>query len=944
MYSVAETYYNEYGKQLNKLRFVFPNRRAGVFFQKYLSQLIDKPVFLPEITTINQFFYSLTDFEPLDPLDLLFDLYHIYQKKTGIDESFDDFYFWGNILLSDFDELDKYLVDAEKLYSNIVSLKEIEATFGGLEPEQLEAIQSFWANFKKGEEGIIKEAFLKNWQALFPVYSAFKKHLLAKKTGYEGLIYRNLAEKLTNQIHPVEDEKITVFAGFNALNKCEEEIFGYFHIKHQAEFCWDYTNSPFLGKENYASFFMEKYVLRFPQKKTLNLSYNSNVEFKSIAVPSVTGQAYLCNNLMQQMQNEGQDLTEKVLLLSDESLLNNVLYSVPDELPALNITMGYPVKSTLSMALLRLLVNLQKNMRVSSKGVQWNSRDVLDLLQHKWISRAAKNANLERVCKTIVETNQIYWSDHDKLSDPISKTIFTSISDAKEIPAWLCIVLDKLLDDWVELDDADSMAEIEKEVLLFLVENVSRISAQIQKFDVSISKDIMARIIFRAIESQTIPFEGEPLSGLQLMGVLESRTIDFDEIVFLSFNERMFPRRSPDNTFIPYNLRKGYGLTTVEYHDSMYAYYFYRLLQRARKVTLVYNTAQNGMYPGEPSRYLLQLKYLYQVDIKEESITFEPGAKSTKAIEIEHSDEVQNLLQRYQSKEGKFLSASALNTYLDCSLKFYFQYLQGLKEEEEIEEEIDARVFGSIYHQAIEELYKPYEKQMISKGLLSQIAKSPKVDDEIKKAMADWYFKCAPEKVEINGQFRIIFNVLKKYLLKTFEIDTQFAPFQYIKGEQKVLEEFVVNENLTVNLGGYIDRIDEVNNEVRIIDYKTGKADKPQMAFSEVKDIFEPDKKRPKYVFQTLFYMLLYKKRNPNVHVRPGIYFLRNLYSDPFLWEVMQKVKRYESIQDFTPFLDEFELQLKGLLHDLFEGQMSFVQTENVEYCAWCPFKKVCMR
>lgn len=952
LYSVAETYYEEYKHDIHRVRFVFPNRRAGVFFQKYLASFIDKTIFLPEITTINAFISDLSGLEALDNLDLMFELYTIYAKASGIEESFDEFYFWGNILLSDFDEIDKFLVDAKLLYSNILSIKEIEAAFAGLEPEQVEAIQAFWSNFQDQEQTGMKDVFLRNWEVLFPVYKQFKSHLLEKQSGYNGLIYREIAEKMRLGTFDKADDKITVFAGFNALNTCEETIFDYFRKEKKAEFCWDFSGSKFMKAENHAAAFMQKYMLRYPQKKGLALQHNDDVIFESVAVPSVTGQAYLCADLLRQSVGcSPEELTKKVIILSDESLLANVLYSIPEALEPLNITMGYPVKSSISIALLSLLVKLQKNSRGSGNNVVFNSRDVLDIIQHEWIKTPQTEATLETLANFIVDRNLIYWKPAKPFENPLLNRLFEPLNDARAMLPWLTEIMEALLDAWFEEKDEDDAEEvdgirsIENEMLLFLTNVLVQLTVQLQKNDIQISRDILARIISRATESLTIPFEGEPLSGLQIMGVLETRVLDFEEIIFLSFNERVFPRKTPDNTFIPYNLRKGYGLTTVEYHDAMYAYYFYRLLQRAKKVTMVYNTSQSGMSAGEPSRYYLQLKYLYQLAINEHVVAFKPGAKASKEIVIKASDETQELLQKYLAGGGKFLSVTALNSYIDCSLKFYFMYLKGLREEDELAEEIDARVFGSIYHQAIEELYKPYEKQLLSAENIQEIRKSPLVDHQIRVAMAQHYFKCDVSEVVIKGQFQIIFNVLKKYLLKTLEIDKSFAPFVYKKGELEVGIDFEVTKDLNVRLGGYIDRLDEVNNEIRIIDYKTGKAEKAELSFSEIEDVFIVGKKRPKYVFQTFFYMMIYNKLFPDSKMRPGIYFLRNLYADPFLWEVMRKNERkYEPIANFSSYLEVFEEHLKVLLHELFVEKNDFVQTEELENCTYCPFKTVCMR
>lgn len=950
LYSVAETYLKEFGNNLHHVRFVFPNRRAGVFFQKYLGQLIEKPIFLPEITTISDFIHSLSDIEKADQLDLLFRLFHIYNQHSSGKETFDEFYFWGNVLLNDFDEIDKFYVDAEKLYSNMVALKEIDAAFSGLEKEQEEAIKAFWLNFQEHKQPELKELFLKNWAILYPVYSRFKKALLDDKTGYEGMVYRWVVDHLP-LLEAQDNNKTIVFAGFNALNHCEEVIFDFFRNAKKAQFCWDYTKSPYMNDENQAVTFMKKYTKRYPQKENLHLEFEPVVELNTISVPSVTGQAYLSHHLLKDKLNHSpEELTKSVLILSDESLLINTLYSLPNEISALNITMGYPIKSSIALGLLNTLVKLQRNKRLSKNSIAYYSQNVQDLLSHEWIKLLDNKGIRKPILNKIVHQNLVYWSPEENVSAPLYGLLFLRKVSTSNYVLWMIEVFELLLDKLVIEEDQDAeiitknedaIGMLEKEILFFIITVLTRLSTQIKKFKEEISSDILARIIKRTVENQTIPFEGEPLSGFQIMGVLESRTIDFEEVTFLSFNERIFPKKSPDNTFIPYNLRKGYGLTTSEYYDAMYSYYFYRLLQRAKKVTLIYNTSQSGIYPGEPSRYLLQLKYIYRAAIKEQSIILPFGTKSSAAISIKDNNSTR-FLTKYQINEEKYLSASAINTYIDCGLKFYFTYIKGLKEEDEVEEEIDQRVFGSIFHDAIEKLYEPFENQEISKETLQKLMHTPKIDHHLKNAMAKYYFKVEVEKVEIKGQFLIIFNVLKKYIKKTVETDTQFTPFIYKKGEEKIVHRHSLNDDSSLFLGGFIDRVDEVNQFTRIIDYKTGSAIKSEMSFSDIEQIFTPHKRRPKYVFQTLFYMVLYKKKYPHLITKPGIYFLRNLYRD-FHWAVTQKSGKVE-MDSNSPFLVEFENRLTVLLEELVSGKAEFKQTEVIENCAYCSFKTICMR
>ncbi len=949
LYSVAETYVNQLKSDLHKVHFVFPNRRAGVFFKKYIGQITRTPLILPKISTISDFVHGLSELEKGDNLDLLFRLFHVYNRHTGGQEVFDEFYFWGNVMLNDFDEIDKFYVDAQKLYRNMVDLKEIDATFSGLEKEQEEALRSFWLNFQEKKQPELKEQFLKNWSILYPVYRDFNAELLAHKIGYEGLVYRKVVDNLPRLLENLSDKTI-VFAGFNALNRCEEALFDFLRNTGKAEFCWDYSPSPFMNDGNQAVDFMKKYTRRYPQKDTLKLDFEPQVEFRSIRVPSVTGQAYLGQSLLaNQAQQSPDELTKSVMILCDESLLVHSLYSLPEQLSSINITMGYPVKASITLSLLNGLLKLQRHKRQAKGGTAFYSQTVQDVLQHEWIKQLDEAKQGPGILKQIVDQNLVYWTLPEEAHSPFTQLLFAPDVSSAGFTDWIIQLFEMVLDYQVpdsEEDEEtpapqDALAMLEKEILFFCITVLNRLSVQIKGFQTEIDLDILARIIKKAVENQTIPFEGEPLSGFQIMGVLESRTIDFEDITFLSFNEHVFPRKSPDNTFIPYNLRKGYGLTTTEYYDAMYAYYFYRLLQRAKRVTMIYNTSQSGIYPGEPSRYLLQLKYIYEARIKEQSVAVDMQAKTDHPIHIQEKAG-EHLLQKYVLSEEKFLSASALNTYIDCTLKFYFTYIQGLREDDEVEEEIDQRVFGSIFHDAMEKLYEPYENNKITTELLQGLMRSPKVDSHLKAAMAHHFFKTTPNKADIAGQFRIIYNVLKKYIKKTLETDQGFAPFVYVKGEEKVVIPKKIGKDTEVFLGGFIDRVDQVDNYTRIIDYKTGTATPSEMSFSDVEQLFTPHKNRPKYVFQTMFYMVLYKHIHPNKITKPGIYFLRNLYKD-FSWNVTQK-KEKQDLDSNSPYLEEFEEMLEELLATLFSGKAEFKQTDIVEHCQYCAFKNICMR
>ena len=964
LYQVASLFYEKWGAEVSRLAFVFPNRRTGLFFQKYLSEVADIPLFSPTILTINDLFIQLSGKQSADRISMLFTLYDIYIRQSGSTETFDEFLYWGEMLLNDFDDIDKYMANARMLFSNVTDLREIENDFDFLSDEQIAAIRSFWSSFYPRGDTPNQQQFLAVWQVLYDLYEEFRATLAAEGKGYEGMIFREVVESMERGESPDLPYEQIVFVGLNALSVSEERFLAQLLKREIADFYWDYVSDKVTDPDNKASYFVSRNLKSFPSSMKLPPEEKVKTEIEVIGIPSGIGQAKqvcsILNELCKEDEMSAEEALRTAVILPDEHLLIPVLNAIPEQIKRINVTMGYPLAGTPVASLMEYILALQKNIRYVDRRPVFYFRDVLPILNHRYISTTSPEV-VSNLVKDISENNKIYISYDDLNKTPLLSILFTPVTAVETFSDYLINVLQelnkaveggKLKVESVNSDteplstfnsQLSTINDIEQEFIFHYFATVNRMKEVMREANVEMKIDTYFRLLKRVTDTITIPFHGEPLSGLQIMGVLETRALDFDRLIILSMNEGIFPLRKAANSFIPYNLRRGFGLPTYEHQDSVWAYHFYRLIYRASHVSLLYDTRSNGLQTGEVSRFVHQLHYHYEEPIQNKLVVYNVSSSKTPALQVAKTEEVMNRLADFRSGGTRAISASAVNTYLDCPLKFYFSVVEGIREEEEVSETIESNVFGSILHKVMEELYQPFCGKMVTADLLKAIRKdTPMLTGAVARAFAEIFFKTDIVR-PLTGQNFLIGEMIRKYVEKVLERDAKQTPFRYIESEKKIKCLFPLTDKSNIQLKGFIDRIDEVRDVVRIIDYKSGGG---TTQFTSVEALFDKaDTDRSKAVMQVFMYAWMYNRSvQLSTAIQPGIYYMRTLFSSSFDPGIYHRTDRFktEQVLDFANYRTDFEDSLRNCLDEIFDTETPFVQTPNGKACMYCPFKDIC--
>lgn len=958
LYQVATLFYQQYGAEIHRLAFVFPNRRAGLFFQKYLSEISEKPLFSPSILTINDLFMQLSGKHPADKIQMLFRLYELYKQRSGSSESFDEFIYWGEMLLNDFDDIDKYMVDARMLFRNVSDLKSLDDDFNYLSPEQVQAIRSFWSSFYPKGDSPNQQHFLELWEILYDLYAGLRTSLAKDGCGYDGMIFREVVEQLEKESMSDFPFDQVVFVGLNALSVSEERLLLALQKKGVADFYWDYVGPWVTDPDNKASFFLERNLRLFPSRMELPATEPVQAEIRVMGVPSAIGQAKQVYPILQALADEQQLTDESALrtaiVLPDEHLLVPVLNAIPEAIQHINVTMGYPLAGTPVAALMEYILTLQKNIRYIDRVPVFYFRDVLPILNHQYVMAAAPE-EVSQLVKDMTAGNRIYVHAADLNRHELLSILFTPVQNTEELSDYLIHVLEALNaclrnnrpnpdDEEMISNSTQTTADIEQEFIFHYFATVNRMKEVMREAKIEMRLDTYFRLLKRMTDLITIPFEGEPLSGLQVMGVLETRALDFDRLIILSMNEGIFPLKKAANSFIPYNLRRGFGLPTYEHQDSVWAYHFYRLIRRAKQVTLLYDTRTTGLQTGEVSRFVHQLRYHYQYPLIDELVVYDVASSAVPPISVQKTAEVEKLLSDFLSGGPRALSASAINTYLDCPLKFYFSVLEQIQEEDEITETVERDVFGSILHKVMEDLYAPFKGKLVTADLLKLLRKDqPLLTGTIARAFAELFFK-SPVVRPLGGENFLTGEMIRKYAEKILEQDARFTPFHYIESEKKVRATITLSDKRVVQLKGFIDRVDSLDRVLRIVDYKTGSG---KLEFESVEGLFDKEAKdRPKAVMQVFLYAWMYQQlpEYTGMSIQPAIYYLRTLFQRSFNPVVEQKKGRgkADKVNSFQEFVADFEDKLRQCLDEIFNLDIPFTQTETGKACAYCSFRGLC--
>jgi len=968
---VAEHWYSK--GDIRKKCFIFPNKRSLAFFRKYLAEVVaadgGRPAEAPAMTTVRDFFLEATGSSLAGRVSMLLDLYDCYRKLYPSAEKLDEFIFWGDILLSDFDDVDKYLIDPGHLFASISEFKEMKDSFSYLTDTQRAALEKFVGHFQRGGQQArrgtsVKSNFLQVWNILLPLYSSFRGTLSAKGEGYEGMVYRSLAERLESEsaadiLSDCFPETLHfVFVGLNALNECERRVMRRMRDAGLASFCWDWSEGWISDPQNKSTVFMNDNLREFPQAFHLEDAADHTPRIDVLAVPSSTGQAMQLPEILRELAKRGHggDLSalglDSAVVLPDESMLMPVLNGIPPEIKDINVTMGYPISSSEFHSFLMEAAALQIHLRQREGSWYFYHRQVRALFSNSVFKSVLGEDGRAAVAK-VKSASQYYIPRESFAGDPVLETLFRPVvKDVKTADAGTIHAFCEYLKDLVKTvapllkDDPGMMVELDSARECYLA--VNRLSDQ----DLPLLPATFIRLLSQILATVSVPFSGEPLKGLQIMGPLETRALDFNNIVILSAGEGIFPRKSSNSSFIPPELRKGFGLPTYEYQDAVWAYYFYRMISRADNVWMVYDSRTEGLRAGEESRYIKQLELHFQAGIirhtarPELSVGKDPGP-------------IPKTQEDVQAIRDAFLSASSLQNYLYCPAKFYFHTVKRLKPEEEVAESLDAGMIGNVFHNTMCALYTgPFAMSpdfpMDRRSLEQQAGKALRriTRDYIRswmerpgdiRARIRSLIKSELNTFEVSGRNLVFEDVVFQYVMKVLSRDVEcMGTYGTDSFEVLGLEKECRWDYDGFRFKGYIDRMDSFRpGEIRVVDYKTGKVEDEDInifdhnAEAVVTKLFGPDNtKRPKIALQLFLYDMFIEEQ-----LECGTSISNSVYAPARLF-----VSAVESIPASPVFSSLMKERLSGMLREISDTEVPFNRTEDARTCSYCDFKMICGR
>lgn len=943
---IAELFYKEQGTSISDTCFVFPSRRAGKFFIKHLKDIANETLLAPECLTISEFFDSLSpDFEKEEKIGLLFHLYDSYKTITGYTESFNEFISLGEIILKDFNDIDNYLVNAKYIFSNIEELKRYEKE-NLLTEEQIKCIEKFLGLFTE-DCSEYKQKTYKLWNMMLEIYNHFKEKLSSEKICYDGMQHRMVVE------NPIAENLLpnqVVFIGFNALDGTTRRLFDILSNKGIADFYWDYDfkyAEISEDKYNKAHYFTKENLQKYKSKYNLYKESYPETTIHTIGCSSNIGQTKYSNEILKNISKDDNGINT-ALILADESLLIPMLYAIPEK-ESVNITMGYPIKYTTTYNFVDLFLSLHKNYK-TNKG--FSNVNVKEIISHPFLISICKT-EIEKLDRFIFNNSYIPISSLE-FENELMRLIFTPCEYKELLHKLLNIIRYLHKYQIVELKENKDNFEysnakkLDIECLNMALLTINKVITLLERYpNVSIDSNTIYRIMTSAMKIENLSFIGEPLSGLQMMGMLETRCLDFDNIIITSFNEGIFPKSDIGSSLIPYSIRKPYGLPTTDHQDAIFSYNFYRLIKRASNVWLIYDTRNNNdTSTGEVSRFVKQLEYIYGVKLNKKQVTHIPEICKSDEIIINKSESDLNEIKKYLLETG--LTPSALNEYIKCPLKFYYTYIKGIREKSELSTTIDAAQLGRIFHTVMELIYTPFTKKEVTSYDLSLFTKD-KIEELTNKAVIFTLYdlKDIDEtnnySFQVSGENKILYEIIIEMIMNTLECDKKRTPFIHISNEKKYTIDYTTSKGNKIKLKGYIDKIDETEKAVHLIDYKTTKLKKEIDAtkvnsIEELISFFykENYKKYVKEILQMCFYNLLYKKYT-NKEIQTYLFlsrmsfdhtnFLDNtMVSLPYNWE------------------DAFKKELDNVIEDLLNQDNTISQTTNIHNCKYCNFAPMCRR
>jgi|GEM_PF-3847604 len=915
---------------------VLPNRRSAAKFRKHVVKHIKKPNWLPQILAIRDFVFSFSGLDEVNGFQLLlllFDEFKKYFKEKEKQIDFDDFLFLGQYILSDFDTVDKELTHDEinKLFQFISEIKKIDEVFDFLNDEQKIILKEFWKNVEiSDDKNLVKSYFVEFWKIMWPIFENIKLKLTGHSVGYEAMAYRETQKQLMKM--PKKELPAFCFIGFNALTKVQIEIFSFLKEKGKAYFFWDYDSRFDFSKsarfiyENIATFGNE-FIRHEPVDNKINTAFNE------YPVPSETLQidtlATILNNVA---ENE-----KTGIVLNDEHLLVPLMDLILKSPEKYNVSTGLPVTYLPSVQFLELILDIKLTMKNSSVFYT----PLINLLNNPFTLYLENTVfpdtfSSQNVIQKINEDNLQYLSlNYLKTILPEVLVKLFEVSEVKNLTDHWLLFLTKMVDD----------SQKQNQFYQLAITQTLRIIEIVSKRLNDLPEDIISLKVFRTIfnmvaTEEKIHFQAPENAEdkIQVMGLLETRLLDFDNVIFLSANDENFPKISKNNSLIPYNIKKAFNLPTFENQEAIYSYSFYRLLYRAKKVSFIYNSVQDDLNKGEKSRFIYQLQFQGKLNFNKYSLqTNTVFNSSDKNLSIEKDDNVLAEMEKI-----KHFSSSALTTYMDCPLKYYFKYVKQLKEPEIADENISFASMGNIFHAVMKQLLKPgnYFESTIKNILSDKDQINQVIEEEFKNEMSNQ----SDIKLEDNGVYLFMNETINYFINKTLNYDLTFVPFEILGTETPLdlsIEISANNHVKTVALKGSIDRYDLRKNQVHIIDYKTGKV---SLEFTDMDSLFCVNEancnvlKKREYIFQLLFYAFAINKEIEN-----KAFILRNYSvvssmvadSDSYI-----KLEGKKFMVD-AKILADFEDRLKALISEIYNQSIPFEGAVS-DSCKYCPYNTIC--
>ncbi len=986
---VARDILEKYGNNLSDIAIVFPNKRAALFLNESLARLTDHPIWSPSYITISDLFRKHSTLKVGDPIKLVCDLHKTFVACTGIDETLDHFYGWGQLLITDFDDIDKNMAEAEKLFANLSDIHELD-DISYLTEEQKMLIRKFFSNFNDDHNSELKKRFLQLWSHFLDIYQQFNQRLEEQGLAYEGALYR----KVVNDENIKFQHKKYLFVGFNMMQVVEQKLCERLMKEGKAHFYWDYDDY-YMQNNHEAGHYIREYLKYFPNElndmpphdlREIYHNFDNDKDITYISASTENIQARYVNQWLKEKKRY--KCGKKVaIVLADEGLLQSVIHSLPtnEDIKSLpdysetdqlsyNITLGYPLQQTPFYSLLQHLINLQ-GIGHPKHSNNYRLHYVLMALRHPYTRYISQNYS--KLLSALDEQKQFYPTrqflsmDGDEGLSLLFKDLGETATENEYNLRLIQYLLEILKTIGVNSKEQDD--PLFQESLFRTYTLLNRLQELIQTGDLAVDCITLERLMQQLIQSTSIPFHGEPAEGIQVMGVLETRNLDFEHILVLSCNEGKLPKGVNDASFIPYSLRKAYGLTTVDNKVAIYAYYFHSLLQRSHDITLCYNNATEDGQSGEMSRFMLQLLVESHHDIKRLSLV---AGQSTIRPTYDSIEKKQNTF--IQLKNLKMLTPTFLNTYLRCEKQFYYKYVEGLIEPDEIDEdEVDNKVFGNIFHRAAELFYQGLASNnalttdnkgklkltrpiVITKEQLEQALKDESlVYRLVDQAFREELFKvsAAGYQPKYNGLQLINKEVIARYIRQLITIDMRQAPFTILGLELVVKTGIEVETSigkLSLTIGGFIDRLDAVAangnangknlaERIRVIDYKTGRISTTHPRALD--EVFDPSmlNKHTDYYLQSMLYSIIVKHNkdlNPGQEpVSPGLLFIQNAGAEDY--DPTLKMGK-ELISSIDVYEEEFMKQLKVLIANIFDKDQPFRPTDDKHRCEYCPYAALC--